>query len=526
VSTPPSPPAPTGRPRWPLLTGTALLGALTLAWIPAPTTWRALAGLAVCVLFVISETGDRRRWRSWHLSTVAAVVRAAQRDRLTGLDTRAVADDLLDTATREGTPVTVALIDLDGLHAINRQLGHAGGDQYLVALAHRLARAVPAGGVLIRQGGDEFTLITPAETSARALAATIGSVLSSPDAAGNPGPHASVGVATSDRGASGWHALACADAAMYTAKNGGGNRVLVYDPDRDGIPSSDGTRPPTRTRDRHPPPGSGSPRRQPAERPHRAELTTPPKPQPGTWIGPAAAATVPSTPRVFCLGRHIMTRDAVTVYDSYYLIDTRAWLNQRTGAHHAEKTTSLQTFTRCDVFGDYQPAMNIAARMQLWCAANDLVVGDGAVIEHDSQTLTQPIMIVLAATTGPRPDAFALVSVDGATAAVYADITTDEGYWHDNTTVEIACTGGLYWTSDGGAYLHTADGAEQRLTPVFGLGVPVIPRCRDCTAFDDGATEATCPCPRVTIYCPDCPDCRDRARVRLPELPSFADLLR
>ena len=138
-----------------------------------------------------------------------------------------------------------------------------------------------------------------------------------------------------------------------------------------------------------------------------------------------------------------MTRDAVTLYDSYYLIDTRAWLDQRTGAHHVTTSTDLQTFTRCEVFDQYQPAMDIAARMRLWCAANRLVVGDGAVIEHDSHALTRPVTIVLAATADPRPAAFALVSVDGGPPEVYADITTDVGYWHDATTIEIACTGGL-----------------------------------------------------------------------------------
>ena len=108
-----------------------------------------------------------------------------------------------------------------------------------------------------------------------------------------------------------------------------------------------------------------------------------------------------------------MTRDAVTLYDSYYLIDTSTWLEQRTGDHQAVKSAHLQTFTGCDVFDEYPPAMDIAARMQLWCAANGLMVGDGAVIDHDSQRLTQQVTIVLAATPGPRPDAVALVSVDG-----------------------------------------------------------------------------------------------------------------
>lgn len=218
-----------------------------------------------------------------------------------------------------------------------------------------------------------------------------------------------------------------------------------------------------------------------------------------------------------------MTRDAVTLYDSYYLIATRAWLDQRTGARHVTTSTDLQAFTGCDVFDEYQRAMDIAARMQLWCVANGLTVGDGAVIDHDSQTLTQAVTIVLAGTPGPRRDAFALVSVDGGAPEVYADITTDEGYWNDATTIEIVCTGGLYWTWDGGAYLYTADGTEQRVTTVFGLGVPVISRCRDCAAFDEGTTESLCPCSGVVIYCPDC---GERARVRLPEVPTSADQLR
>src|SRR5439155_105263 len=45
------------------------------------------------------------------------------------------------------------------------------------------------------------------------------------------------------------HARGCADAAMYSAKAAGGNHILVYDPDRDGVPEPDGTRPLRRRRD-------------------------------------------------------------------------------------------------------------------------------------------------------------------------------------------------------------------------------------------------------------------------------------
>jgi hypothetical protein len=70
-----------------------------------------------------------------------------------------------------------------------------------------------------------------------------------------------------------------------------------------------------------------------------------------------------------------MTRDAVTLYNSYYLIDTRAWLEQHTGTRDAEKSSSLQAFIGSDVFDEYQPSMDIAARTRLWCSANNLTVG-------------------------------------------------------------------------------------------------------------------------------------------------------
>jgi hypothetical protein len=213
--------------------------------------------------------------------------------------------------------------------------------------------------------------------------------------------------------------------------------------------------------------------------------------------------------------------DPVTLHDAYYLINTGAWLRQRTGALNTERSSSLQTFTGCDAFNDYQPTMDIEGRMRLWCAANQLTVG--AVIYHDSQTLTKDVTIVLATTSDPQRDALALVSVEGRAPEVYADITTDEGYWYDHTRIEIVCRGGLSWTWDGGPFVATANGEEQRVTTAFGLGAPVITRCRDCAADDDATIETMCPCSGAAIYCPHC---GQRAQVRLPQVPSFEDLQR
>ncbi|GIF01998.1 GGDEF domain-containing protein [Paractinoplanes rishiriensis] len=196
---------------------------------------------------------------TWHRRQVTAAVRAAYTDTLTGLPTRPVMDDLLTAATCERLPVTVAVADADGLHWVNATFGHAGGDQYLTEVARRLSRAVPTGGTLVRQGGDEFTLLVPGTTTPAQLATMIGSAFAGPATIGGQHlqPRASVGIHTGTGDA--WNVLACADAAMYTAKETGGNHILTYEPERDGVPEADGTRPTSRPRDRQPagnPPGA------------------------------------------------------------------------------------------------------------------------------------------------------------------------------------------------------------------------------------------------------------------------------
>ena len=206
-----------------------------------------LAVTAVLADMVVSAAGYLTT-RAYH-HRIRAELTHARRDPLTGLPTRAVADALLDAATANGTDVTIALADIDGLHAVNNAFGHAAGDQYLRTVATRLARAVPDGGYLIRDGGDEFTVVS-SETAPAALAAAIRAAMAGPTfiAGHRLHPRASVGVATSG-GGDARQARACADAAMYTAKAFGGNHILTYHPDRDGHPNIDGTRPPIRRRD-------------------------------------------------------------------------------------------------------------------------------------------------------------------------------------------------------------------------------------------------------------------------------------
>jgi diguanylate cyclase len=103
-----------------------------------------------------------------------ALSTAALHDYLTGALNRRGLDAVLDNemrrARRAGTPLTVALIDLDHFKKLNDRHGHQGGDlalQYLVATAGRTLREVDR---IARYGGEEFAVILPDTTVDAAVA--------------------------------------------------------------------------------------------------------------------------------------------------------------------------------------------------------------------------------------------------------------------------------------------------------------------------------------------------------------------
>jgi len=234
---------------------------LTVLTVPAATVLAAITGhtvltvIGVFASIAFYATGYGAAARRY-IQRGREQLAQARRDPLTGLPNRAIADQVLADTT--GGPMAVALIDVHGLHMINLNLGHAAGDQYLVAIARRLERAIPAGGVLVRQGGDEFTLLAPG-TDPQQLTVDIGAALAGPTlvAGYRIQARASVGIAATNGGGDGNHARARADSAMSTAKRAGGNQILVFDPARDPEPKLDGTRPLVRRRDIDPLAGSG-----------------------------------------------------------------------------------------------------------------------------------------------------------------------------------------------------------------------------------------------------------------------------
>lgn len=93
------------------------------------------------------------------------VYKLAVLDPLTGLNNRRSGEQRLEEeilrARRHGRPLTVLLLDLNGLKMLNDKYGHAAGDEMLRQFAARLNKAVRGSDLAVRIGGDEFLVVLP-----------------------------------------------------------------------------------------------------------------------------------------------------------------------------------------------------------------------------------------------------------------------------------------------------------------------------------------------------------------------------
>jgi len=98
-------------------------------------------------------------------SLASEVYKLAALDQLTGLYNRRSGEQRLSQemsrAQRHGRPLTVLLMDLDGLKQVNDKHGHAAGDTLLKGFADRLQRAIRGSDLAVRLGGDEFMALLP-----------------------------------------------------------------------------------------------------------------------------------------------------------------------------------------------------------------------------------------------------------------------------------------------------------------------------------------------------------------------------
>jgi diguanylate cyclase (GGDEF)-like protein len=161
-------------------------------------------------------------------------------DPLTSVWNRAGLDSILarelDAASMRGSPLSIAMIDLDHFKSVNDRYGHGVGDTVLAEVARRLRVAARPVDSVARYGGEEFVVVLPGcgGKDAEAVAERLRSRIA--DTAVRVGDKlsldvtASIGIATAEPGEPSAVLLTRADVALYDAKRNGRDQVVVAQP--------------------------------------------------------------------------------------------------------------------------------------------------------------------------------------------------------------------------------------------------------------------------------------------------------
>jgi len=239
--------------RIPIVFGDEALGALGLASFRARTfpleeveflkgvaAQTAVALKARQLYKSLAESEGRLREYSEKLrSSMEIQHRLARTDALTGMPNRRYVEEVIEgecaRAERQGRRLSVAIVDVDGLKAVNDQYGHDAGDELLVQLAQIARRSCRRGDAVGRYGGDEFLFVLPESDlrAARRFAERFRGRVERQEirlpGGESVGVRVSLGLAELDR-ESGQRPSALikgADEALYEAKSKGGNKTVV-----------------------------------------------------------------------------------------------------------------------------------------------------------------------------------------------------------------------------------------------------------------------------------------------------------
>ena len=171
------------------------------------------------------QAHGRSRRMIRHLTAMAST------DVLTDLGNRrrfeAVLGECFALSTRQGSPLSVVMVDVDEFKSYNDEFGHSAGDEVLCIIARQLMRSSRCADVVTRYGGEEFAIVLP-ETDAIAALSHAERQRDAIESFAWPlrPVTASFGVATRTPAIGGLAMLVDgADRALYDSKRGGRNRV-------------------------------------------------------------------------------------------------------------------------------------------------------------------------------------------------------------------------------------------------------------------------------------------------------------
>jgi len=213
----------------PVLVHGRLWGAVTLGFGDEPVGDHVLRELTEFAELIAISIANAHAWE--------ALERLATIDPLTGLANRRAFDDhlaaALAAATRTGSTISIAILDLDEFKLVNDTHGHVVGDRVLGAVGALIAREADGFDIVARIGGEEFALVS-SNDDVRSTHLAVERLREAIAAAPFLGIRvtASIGVHTA-RGPDldSTALLEQADGALYRAKASGRNATEVDRPD-------------------------------------------------------------------------------------------------------------------------------------------------------------------------------------------------------------------------------------------------------------------------------------------------------
>ena len=176
----------------------------------------------------------------YHQSFLIRARHNAETDVLTGLHNRRyfyrMSRRCVEKATRDQTPISILLLDIDFFKQYNDTNGHDEGDRLLIEFAGLLRGCTPDDAVVARYGGEEFIVLLPGVSTDDALRYAEylrNAVASHPFAHREKQPSGFLSISGGiacfpDHGRAIQEVIRLADAALYRAKETGRNRIVLH----------------------------------------------------------------------------------------------------------------------------------------------------------------------------------------------------------------------------------------------------------------------------------------------------------
>jgi diguanylate cyclase (GGDEF)-like protein len=182
-----------------------------------------VVGSVALFLLVVTRMAHLLR----HVEAQATQLRELARvDELTGLpNRRAWATELpraMERARRDGSALSIAMLDLDRFKQFNDEFGHPAGDRLLKGASAAWRGALRAVDELVRYGGEEFVVLLPGAGAPQAA-----SILERLRGVTPAGQTFSAGIATWDTAETSDELIARADRSLYRAKEQGRDRAVI-----------------------------------------------------------------------------------------------------------------------------------------------------------------------------------------------------------------------------------------------------------------------------------------------------------